>query len=122
MEIPRKWRPTLKNLLSKATSPISAFLMGFLVCLFELPCTGGPYIFILGLLAEKTTRLAAIPVLLLYNLFFVLPLVIIILLIYAGLTNIEKATEWKERNIKLLHLIAGIIMLILGIIVILKLV
>jgi len=122
MEIPRKWRPTLKNLLSKATSPISAFLMGFLVCLFELPCTGGPYIFILGLLAEKTTRLAAIPVLLLYNLFFVLPLVIIILLIYVGLTNIEKATEWKERNIKLLHLIAGIIMLILGIIVILKLV
>jgi len=122
MEIPRRWRPTLKHVLDKVTSPLGAFFAGFLVCLFELPCTGGPYIFILGLLAEKTTRLAAIPILLLYNLFFVLPLLVITLLIYVGFTNIEKATEWKERNIRILHLIAGILMLVLGLLVVFKLV
>jgi len=122
MEIPRRWRPTLKNVLSKVTSPLGAFFMGFVVCLFELPCTGGPYIFILGLLAERTTRVAAIPILLLYNLFFVLPLLIITILIYAGFTSIEKTTEWKERNIRILHLIAGVIMLALGAMVVLKLV
>ena len=115
MEIPRSWRPTLKKMLGSVTSPIGAFLIGFIVCLFELPCTGGPYIFILGLLAERTTMISSIPILLLYNLFFVLPLIIITFAIYFGFSNVEKATEWKDKNIKILHLIAGIIMLVLGI-------
>ncbi len=122
MEIPRKWRPALKRMLGNVTTPLGAFLMGFVVCLFELPCTGGPYIFILGLLAERTTQMLAIPILLLYNIFFVLPLVIITLLVYAGFTSVEKTTEWKERNTRMLHLIAGSIMLILGMIVVLGLV
>lgn len=122
MEIPRKWRPALKEMLGKVTNPLGAFLMGFVVCLFELPCTGGPYIFILGLLAERTTQMLAIPVLILYNIFFVLPLIIITLSVYAGLTTVERTKEWKERNIRRLHLIAGIIMLALGAIVLLGLV
>ena len=61
-------------------------------------------------------------IILIYNIFFVLPLIIITLLLYAGFTNIEKAKQWKERNIRILHLIAGIIMLILGIVVVLGLV
>lgn len=119
MEIPRRWRPHLKKLLGGVTSPIGAFLMGFLVCLFELPCTGGPYLFILGLLAEKTTQMAAIPILLLYNLVFVIPLILLTIMIYLGLTNVEKAFEWKERNIRRLHLVAGLIMLALGLMVLL---
>ncbi len=122
MEIPRSWRPTLKKILGSVTTPLGALLTGFVVCLFELPCTGGPYIFILGLLAERTTQMLAIPILLLYNIFFVLPLIIITLLIYAGFTSVEKTTEWKERNIRRLHLITGIIMLVLGVIVVLGLV
>ncbi|MEA3429971.1 MAG: cytochrome c biogenesis protein CcdA [Nanoarchaeota archaeon] len=122
MEIPRRWRPTLKKLLGRATTPFGAFLLGFVVCFFELPCTGGPYLFILALLAEKTTQLAAIPILLIYNIFFILPLLIITLLLFYGFTNIEKAKEWKERNIRILHLITGIVMLGLGIIVVLGLV
>lgn len=118
MEIPKKWRPSLKNLLRKVTSPVGAFFMGFVVTLFELPCTGGPYLFVLGLLAEKTTRLVAIPILLMYNLFFVLPLLIITLFVYLGLTNIEKAEKWKDKNIRLLHLIAGVVMLGLGLLVV----
>jgi len=117
MEIPRSWRPKLKEMLGKVTSPFGAFLMGFAVCLFELPCTGGPYIVILGLLADKMTMWASIPLLLLYNLVFVLPLIIISLLIYFGFANVENATKWKDSNLKTLHLIAGVIMLILGILI-----
>jgi len=118
MEIPMKWRPRLKSMLKSVTTPLGAFVIGFVVCLFELPCTGGPYIFILGLLAQKTTAAGAIPLLLLYNLFFVLPLVIITLLVYFGYTSVEKADQWKEKNIRYLHLIAGIVMLILGVLVV----
>ena len=116
-EIPRSWRPKLKGMLGKVTSPLGAFFMGFIVCLFELPCTGGPYIVILGLLADKMTMLASIPLLLLYNLVFVLPLVIITLLIYFGFANVENATKWKDNNLRILHLIAGLIMLVLGILI-----
>ncbi len=122
MEIPRRWRPALKGMLGKVTTPLGAFLIGFAVCLFELPCTGGPYLVILGLLAEKTTQMGAIPILLLYNLFFVIPLIVITIAIYFGFSTVHKAGEWKERNIRLLHLIAGIIMLVLGILVVFGLV
>ena len=80
-EIPMAWRPIIKKLLGSVTSPLGAFLMGFVVCLFELPCTGGPYIVILGLLAERITLFASIPLLLIYNLFFVLPLIFITFMI-----------------------------------------
>jgi len=129
MEIPYKWRPRLKKLLRGATSPAGAFIIGFAVCLFELPCTGGPYLVILGLLAEKLTKWAAMPLLLYYNLIFILPLVIITLVIYLSMKNIEehgdkkkidihgKLEQWRQRNIRLLHLIAGIIMVILGLMI-----
>ncbi len=122
MEIPRRWRHTLKDLLYKATSPWAAFLIGFLVVLFELPCTGGPYFFVLGLLAKKLTLAAAVPYLLLYNLFFIAPLLILAFLIYGGLSTVEKAAQWKERNVRILHLIAGIVLVILGVVVSLRLV
>jgi cytochrome c biogenesis protein CcdA len=118
-EIPRAWRPTLKKMLGAITNPIGAFLIGFVVIFFELPCTGGPYLFTLGYLAGLS-KISIIPILLYYNLIFVLPLLIITALIYFGYSNIEKTTAWKEKNIRILHLIAGIIMLGLGIWVILS--
>lgn len=114
MEIPKRWRPKLKELLSRATSPTAAFLIGVVVTLFELPCTGGPYIFVLGLLSQNLSWIKIIPILLYYNLVFVLPLIAISGLIYFGYSSVEKANLWKEKNIKTFHLIAGIIMIVLG--------
>jgi len=115
MEVPRSWRPRLQRLLKSVTSSLGAFMIGFVVTLFELPCTGGPYIFVLGLLAQNFSWTKIILILLYYNFIFVLPLILITILIYFGLSTTEKATAWKERNIKLLHLIAGIVMIVLGI-------
>ncbi len=115
MEIPRSWRPKLKEMLGKATSPITAFFIGIIVTLFELPCTGGPYVFVLGLLSQNLPWAKVIPILLYYNLVFVLPLIILSGLIYFGYSSVEKANLWKEKNIRILHLVAGIIMVILGI-------
>jgi cytochrome c biogenesis protein CcdA/glutaredoxin len=122
MEIPRSWRPTLKKLLQGVTSPAGAFLIGFVVCLFELPCTGGPYLFMTGLLAQQVTQDIAIPILLYYNVLFVLPLVGIVVLLYFGMSKVEEMEEWRNKNIRLLHLIAGLIMVALGIAVMLRIV
>lgn len=111
MEVPRSWRPTMKKLLYGATSPLGAFLVGFVVSLFELPCTGGPYIVILGLLAKQVTKNTGIAYLLLYNLVFVLPLLILSIIIYKGLSTTEKLESIRQSKLRTLHLIAGLLML-----------
>jgi len=115
MEVPRKWRPKMKSLINKVTSVPGAFAIGFIVSLFLLPCTSGPYIVILGLLAKSTTKSYAIILLVLYNLIFILPMIIITLAIFFGLTTTKKAEKLRQKKLKILHLIAGIIILCLGI-------
>ena len=55
MEVPLAWRPKLKKIISSVVSPMGAFLIGFLISLFLLPCTSGPYIVIIGMLGHKAT-------------------------------------------------------------------
>ena len=111
MEVPLSWRPAMKKTLNSATTPFGAFIAGLAVSLFELPCTGGPYIVILGLLAREVTRSVGFSYLLLYNLVFISPLIILSLLIYKGLSTTAKLEEIRQEKVKLLHLIAGILML-----------
>ncbi len=113
MEVPMSWRPRMKGLLMSVTSPLGAFLIGFLISLFLLPCTGGPYIVVLGMLAKRTQLAQALLYLILYNLIFVLPMVLITLAVYKGLSP-ERAEEERQKRIRLLHLIAGIILIGMG--------
>lgn len=114
MEVPLGWRPTMKKILNSAITPFGAFISGLAVSLFELPCTGGPYIVILGLLAREVTRSTGFLYLLLYNLVFISPLIILSLLIYKGLSTTAELEEIRLRRIRLLHLIAGILMLVIA--------
>ena len=118
--IPGIFRPFLRNVLAGVTNPVGAFVAGIFVTLFELPCTGGPYLYVLGMLAEKSTQAAAIPILIYYNIIFILPLVAIMALVLWGLTTTEKAQKWKEKNIEKISLVAGILMILLGIFVLIK--
>jgi cytochrome c biogenesis protein CcdA/glutaredoxin len=115
MEVPMSWRPRLKALIKGITSVPGAFFIGFVVSIFLLPCTSGPYIVILGLLAKSATKSYAVILLLFYNLIFILPMIGITLAIYFGLTTTEKAELWRTKRLKVLHLIAGLIILLLGI-------
>jgi cytochrome c biogenesis protein CcdA len=120
-EMPIFLRPKVKKLISTVTSVKGAFVIGLLVTLFLIPCTMGPY-FIAGGLLSSLEILKTLPWLLLYNLVFILPMIIITLIVYFGFTTVENVSGWKERNIKYLHLIAGIILVLLGIAMILGLV
>ncbi|MBW2992863.1 cytochrome c biogenesis protein [Candidatus Woesearchaeota archaeon] len=115
MEVPMSWRPKLQSLIRGITSIPGAFMIGFAVSLFLLPCTSGPYIVILGLLAKIATKNYAITLLLIYNFIFILPMLLITAAIYFGFTTTQKAEEWRKKKLEVLHLIAGIIILLLGI-------
>ena len=115
LKIPQAAHHKIAGLIEKGTIP-TAFGLGVLVGLPEFPCTGGPYLFILGLLHDQATFTAGAWYLLLYNLIFVLPLVVI-LLIGSDPILLSKVQEWKKANNRSFRTWMGIIMLILGLII-----
>lgn len=112
-EMPIFMRPRVKKIINKITSPQGAFIIGFIVTLFLLPCTIGPYIVASGLLSELGF-LSALPWLLYYNLIFILPMLAITIIVYLGLAKVDDVSGWKEKNIRKLHLIAGILLFLVG--------
>lgn len=112
-EMPMILRPKVKKIIEGITSPKGAFGIGAFVTLFLLPCTIGPYIIAGGMLSTIEI-IKTIPWLLIYNMIFVLPMLAITGIVYAGFTTVEKVGGWKDRNIRYLHLITGLILLGLG--------
>lgn len=112
-EMPLSWRPKAKKLISRITSPAGAFVLGAFVTIFLLPCTIGPYVIAGGILSVLDL-LGTIPWLLVYNAVFVSPMIAITLIVYAGVAKVEDVSDWKTRNIRYIHVVAGIIMLLLG--------
>jgi len=117
-EMPLFLRPKVNKILSKITSPAGAFGIGLFVTLFLLPCTIGPYVILGGLLAEQGF-INAIPMLLLYNLLFVSPMIVVTILVFLGSKKAEDVKDWKEKNVRKMHLIAGALMLLIGILMVL---
>jgi len=113
-EMPMAMRPKVQRLISKITSPRGAFGVGIFVTIFLLPCTIGPYVIAGGILSALEL-IKTIPPLLLYNIVFVIPMLVITLLVYSGFAKVEDVSGWREKNIRKLHLISGIIMLALGV-------
>ena len=112
-EMPMRWRPTLQGILARITSPVGAFGVGLFVTLFLLPCTIGPYI-IMGGMLSFVEIMQAFPTLLLYNLVFVSPMLVITLVVYVGLGTANDVLAWKDRSLRMLHLVAGLVMLAIG--------
>ena len=113
-EMPLFMRPKVKMIINKITSPKGAFIIGFLVTIFLLPCTIGPYIIASGILAPLGI-ITAIPWLLYYNFIFIIPMLIITGIVYYGFAKVDDVSGWKERNIRRLHLIAGSLLFLMGV-------
>lgn len=118
LSIPVSTKGIIDTWVKKGSLP-AAFVLGILVGMFELPCTGGIYLAILSLLSNRMTLYQGIPYLLLYNLIFIVPLVVILVVVAFGVApeQLEKIREEKRPYIRLAM---GIVMIILGIILLLE--
>lgn len=117
MEVPDSWRPKMKKLIKWITSPFWAFGIWLLISLFLLPCTSGPYIAILWYLswASEVPKVWWYLYLLVYNIIFIIPMLVIALIVAFGMKDIWELKEYKELNVEKIHLVTGIIMLLLWI-------
>ena len=95
-----------------AAGPATAFALGVGVGLVELPCTGAIYLGVLGMLAGGALA-DAVPLLVLYNIFFVLPLVLIVGAVAFGLTP-SAVDAWRVDRRRLVLAVSGLVMVVLG--------
>ncbi len=100
------------ELIKQATLP-ATIAAGFLVGLCTFPCSGGIYVSIITLLNAKTTLAWGLAYLGLYNILFVLPLVIILLLV-GNRTSAKAWARWEREHALQIRLWYGVIMVGLG--------
>jgi len=93
---------------TKMTFPSLLFLGAF-VAAVELPCTGGPYLAIILLLSQHFD-LTAFGLLILYNLIFVLPLIVILIIFLIG-TRITTIKMWKQKYRAHMRLFTGLLLI-----------
>lgn len=113
VRFPRVPHDKVKKLLQQATLP-TVIVAAFLVGLCSVPCSGGIYAAITALLASQTTFFTGFIYLLLYNLMFVMPLLILLILSSNPFTLV-KLGEWQQKHKRTQKLVMGLFMIILGI-------
>lgn len=111
LHIPAKYAKKIKERMTKLSLSTVIFL-GIFVAAVELPCTGGPYLAITLLLAQNFNWVAVL-MLILYNIIFVMPLVIILVMVLAG-TKVQNVLKFKEGGKAYMRYATGLIMIGLG--------
>lgn len=113
LHIPTKAAKKIKEWsTSKATSISGVMLLGAFVSAVELPCTGAPYLAIITIL-RIDFNLQALVLMVIYNLIFVAPLVVILLMV-AGGAKISSVKKWKEESKGSMRLMIGLLLIALG--------
>ena len=115
LRIPTIAHGTIQDWLKRATYPAAA-VGGFLVGLCTFPCSGGIYIAIVGLLAARATYWQGVGYLGLYNLAFVLPL----LLVLAGVGNrrvMHRIRLVEQSSRRWVRLATGLAMVGVGVVI-----
>jgi len=109
VEMPMFLRPYAKKVTTGATSILGVIVAAILCSIFLLPCSSGPYLMVLGMLAKSATT-ETLSYLLIYNMIFIMPMVVITIAIYLGEMTAERMGEMKEKYIREIHLVSGVIL------------
>ena len=112
LQIPHSAHRKIAVLMERASVP-TALALGALVGLCEFPCTGGPYLMVVGLLHDQTTYYTGVSYLVLYNVIFILPLVLM-LLVASDKSLLAKVQAWQQSEKKAMRWGGGVAMIALG--------
>ncbi len=117
LAIPESMHTSINNWIRRTTMP-GVFGAGVLVGLCTVPCSGGIYLAVIGLLSLQTTLAQGILYLLIYNLMLIVPLVII-LLASSNRAVVERMMAWQSRNRTRVKLVMGSFMVAMGFVILL---
>ncbi len=93
---------------------LSALITGFLVSLLEAVCTGQMYLPAISfVLKSSTLKLQALGYLLLYNIMFVVPLIVILILALLGASSAQ-FSNFLKRHLGLIKILMAVLFFSLG--------
>lgn len=111
LQIPGYFNEKIHKFSKNITAP-GVILLGAFIAGVELPCTGAPYLAIITLLSLNF-NFQAFLLLIIYNIIFVAPLIVILLLVALG-TKLSTIHDWKEANKPFMRLAIGLMLIGLG--------
>ncbi|HSE29198.1 MAG TPA: hypothetical protein VLA77_01270 [Candidatus Saccharimonadales bacterium] len=117
LQIPHFFAKKIQDWSGSSTTVIGVMLLGAFVAAVELPCTGAPYLAIITVLRIDFDWVA-FGLMVLYNLIFVAPLLIILGLVASG-AKLSSVQKWKEEGKGGMRLTLGLLLVALGWILIL---
>ena len=118
LKLPEGMRKRINAIIRKGRGAnryaIGAFFSGMLISLLELACTGQVYLpTIIFVSSVPELRLQAIFYLIMYNLLFILPLVVVFILAYFGTTS-KDLTRFLQKHTPAVKIGLGIVFAALG--------
>lgn len=119
LEIPERFKPTIEKLIKRGTIP-SAILLALLSSIVELPCTSVLPLAYVNILASRD--LAPFLYLIWYNIFFVLPLLAIIVAVAFAWAKVGSFEQIRLKYRKYMRLGAGVLLILLAVAFWLKLI
>lgn len=117
LQIPAKYAAKIHDMSNSKSTIGGVMMLGAFVAAVELPCTGAPYLAIINILSINF-NVWALLLMVLYNLIFVSPLIVILIMV-AGGTKLSSVVKWKEESKGTMRLFMGLLMTSLGWILIL---
>jgi cytochrome c biogenesis protein CcdA len=111
LQIPPYFADKIHTFSKNVTVPGVIFLGAFIAGV-ELPCTGAPYLAIITILSLNFDFYAFL-LLILYNVIFVAPLIVILFLV-AGGVQLHTVKQWKDMNKGFMRLAIGVLLILLG--------
>ncbi len=111
VEISPKYSAKIKKISKNiANNLFTTFGLGAFVALVELPCTGAVYLAVLALMSSSGFTMSNMTMLVLYNILFIAPLIIILTLFYRG-TKSETIEKWVKKFKPYMRLLTGLLLL-----------
>jgi cytochrome c biogenesis protein CcdA len=111
LAIPHKYIEKIQEKM-RNISISTVIVVGVFVASVELPCTGGPYLAI-TLLLSQNFDITAFVMLVIYNIIFVLPLVVILAAVLLG-AKLQNIQMWKQNNKTYMRVAIGLLLVALG--------
>ena len=115
LQAPSHIGTTAREMAKKATVP-ALIVGGFLIGLCTVPCSGAVYLGVLSLLALQPSALLGYSYLVLYNLIFVLPLVVILIAASARPT-LNRLAHWNLHHKEWVRLVLGGGVVVMGLLI-----
>ncbi|MBN1799548.1 MAG: DUF1573 domain-containing protein [Spirochaetales bacterium] len=94
-----------------------ALLLGFYVSVFELACTGQIYFPVIAALAQTESNVSTYFYLVIYNIGFILPLLLVFIFIYSGVSS-EKITSVFQKHMGVVKIILAVVFVLLAVFII----